>query len=498
MADAVPNLLARDSRFGPLSTLTERIQGLDVSKLLVYLIDLVDADALPHLADQFHVMGLEGWNAALTEESRRALIQSAIELHRHKGTPWALKRALAPLGLTVDVIDQMIQRAAYAELGNLRVEGSWKLNGSKKIKPMEVYANLPQIQHWAQFIVRINLADATRAENFALVRPLVDEWKPVRSWPLFLYWLAFVLDVTARTESSAVLDKRSTGRYPWCGRVVGDAESVRWNLGRDGSLVKLPQPLGSFHLSERRGGISAWRLKGCRVSSNLAMQSHASAIAYRLPKLSEPDRRLDGSWKVGGRAQDVDSHALMASSSQIAVPQDVQIALHESLRMNYPATPAKLGGYARLSPWRRLDGRWSVGETTVPRAFGFKVRREQSVLVESTTALASVAQAYVSPEKLAMPVATKLSPVARRLDRSWQLGAENRIGRFRLDGRRLRAHKLTQCPRIGLFSIVPDLPGGEAYARSPGRRLHLDGGWRVGGPAAPEFTLNIIKESTHG
>lgn len=111
MADAVPNLLARDARFGPLSTLTERIQGLDVSKLLVYLIDLVDADALPHLADQFHVLGLEGWNAALTEDSRRALIQSAIELHRHKGTPWALKRALAPLGLTVDVIDQMIQRA---------------------------------------------------------------------------------------------------------------------------------------------------------------------------------------------------------------------------------------------------------------------------------------------------------------------------------------------------------------------------------------------------
>ena len=72
MADAVPNLLARDARFGPLSTLTERIQGLDVSKLLVYLIDLVDADALPHLADQFHVLGLEGWNAALTEDSRRA------------------------------------------------------------------------------------------------------------------------------------------------------------------------------------------------------------------------------------------------------------------------------------------------------------------------------------------------------------------------------------------------------------------------------------------
>ena len=35
--------------------------------------------------------------------ARRELIKSAIELHRYKGTPWAVRRALELLGLRVDV-----------------------------------------------------------------------------------------------------------------------------------------------------------------------------------------------------------------------------------------------------------------------------------------------------------------------------------------------------------------------------------------------------------
>ena len=180
------------------------------------------------------------------------------------------------------------------------------------------------------------------------------------------------------------------------------------------------------------------------------------------------------------------------------MPHTVEITHHEAIRLDYPATPAKLGGRVRLTSWRRLDGRWGVGETTVPRRFGFPLRREGGVLTESAATVASAADAWVMPERLARPVATKLGPVARRLDGGWHLGAENRLGRFRLDGRRLRAVKLTRCPRIGEFAIVPDLPGAGSYDRSPGRRLHVDGTWRVGGPSSPTFNLTIIKETSHG
>lgn len=443
-------------------------------------------------------LAVDEWAEHWDEAAKRGAIADAIQIHRRRGTVWALKRALAPLNMSVDVIDQASQRATYATLDAPRVDGSWRLDSATKIKPIELYANLPQIQHWAQFIVRTNLADATRAENFSLLRPLVNKWKPARSWPMFIFWMASALEVHAQSGSSLLLDKQIDERYPWCGRVVGNADAVRWALGRDSSLLTLPQAFGTFRLGERRGGLSAWSLKGCRASSMASMQSSTAAIAYRLPKLAETDRRLDGSWRIGGRGADTDSHAHITVASQIAAPQDVVFTHHENIRLDYPATPAKLGGRAHLAPWRRLDGRWSVGETIAARPFGFKVRSEDAIQAETCTAVTVASQAYVSPERLAQPAATKLAPVARRLDRSWHLGAENRIGRFHLDGRRLRAHKLTICQRIGRFTIIQDLPGVDMSERLPSRRLRLNSGWRIGGPAAPDFTISIIKESKHG
>ena len=55
MVDAVPPILAQDPTFGPLAQLTERLTGLDMTRLLIYLVDLVEDDALPYLGEQFHI-----------------------------------------------------------------------------------------------------------------------------------------------------------------------------------------------------------------------------------------------------------------------------------------------------------------------------------------------------------------------------------------------------------------------------------------------------------
>jgi len=68
----------------------------DLSKLLVYLIDQVEESALPFLAWQFHV---EGFDQAKSIEEKRNLIKNAIELHRHKGTPYAIKKVFQALNL---------------------------------------------------------------------------------------------------------------------------------------------------------------------------------------------------------------------------------------------------------------------------------------------------------------------------------------------------------------------------------------------------------------
>lgn len=81
----------------------ERFRALDLECVLISLIDKVPIDALPHLAEQYHVTGNEGWLQAVTEEEKRNLIKSSIKMHRYKGTKYALKEIFRTLNLTGDI-----------------------------------------------------------------------------------------------------------------------------------------------------------------------------------------------------------------------------------------------------------------------------------------------------------------------------------------------------------------------------------------------------------
>ncbi|WP_165672268.1 phage tail protein I [Metapseudomonas otitidis] len=102
MADfQLPPALASDERFALLcELLQEEMANLDINAMLVYLIDVVPDQVLPHLAEQFHVAGLEGWRFTRTPQERRTLIKHAVELHRFKGTPWAIEQVLVTLNLS--------------------------------------------------------------------------------------------------------------------------------------------------------------------------------------------------------------------------------------------------------------------------------------------------------------------------------------------------------------------------------------------------------------
>ncbi|MEN3030300.1 phage tail protein I [Chromobacterium amazonense] len=117
MADAaiVPSVLAGDARFAALAELARRLgmpradadpatQGrFDATELLVYLADSVKEELLPQLAQQFHLGNDEGWLLARNARQRRELIKRAIELHRYKGTRWALQEVFRLLDVAVDV-----------------------------------------------------------------------------------------------------------------------------------------------------------------------------------------------------------------------------------------------------------------------------------------------------------------------------------------------------------------------------------------------------------
>lgn len=377
----------------------------------------------------------------------------------------------------------------------LKLDGSWGVgrriqDADEGRADREIDTDLMYLTSRVEIVLDFSVNVRSVASLMHIIRSVI----PARLLPLFRFWLNFVLHVEIFASSSLLMQKNARMRFPWCGRVIGESDDVRWKLGRDGELVKLPMPFGSFRLGEVRGGKSVWRLRNCRIDSSLLMESESSASVYRLPKLGETARRLDGTWQLGGRSLHVGSYASMDKRIDLPASTSLETTYHEQYQIKYPANPSRLGSRVRLSSWRRLDGRWGVGGLSSPRPFGFPLVRGEPFLAESELGMASTANAWAMPERLTTPVATKLASKPRKLNGGWFLGAESRLGRFRLDGRRLRAMKMVECPRIGGFRVMTEVPGA-VYATGEARRIRLDGAWRIGGPAAPEFKLDVFKVS---
>jgi len=61
-----------------------RFSAIDVEAVLIYLIDIVDSDALPLLAKQFDVLGYKGFDLTQTETEKREVIKKALKKEYYK------------------------------------------------------------------------------------------------------------------------------------------------------------------------------------------------------------------------------------------------------------------------------------------------------------------------------------------------------------------------------------------------------------------------------
>lgn len=93
----------RDENTIALNELIDRLGTIDLTPLLVYIIDNVHSSALAHLVDQFNVMGIKGYSFAHTDQEKRNLLKTAIVNHKFKGTPSGVKNALQSLGFVVNL-----------------------------------------------------------------------------------------------------------------------------------------------------------------------------------------------------------------------------------------------------------------------------------------------------------------------------------------------------------------------------------------------------------
>ena len=203
-----------DSRSRALLPIVERLGAIDVVPLLIYRVDSVPASALPFLAWQFDILS-PLWQAiapvadsidALTDidaltnidtlgtgpseiieievddavTSQRELIKMAIQLHRFRGTPWAIKNALGALGWAIVSIQ----------------EGQTTWGGT----------DFPADQGWAVFRVRIHLAPDQSVDSFATPTAIatIDFFKPARSWLDSLWYVVPLTPDAVRAPADRV------------------------------------------------------------------------------------------------------------------------------------------------------------------------------------------------------------------------------------------------------------------------------------------------------
>jgi P2-related tail formation protein len=132
----------------------ERWDNWDLSPFLVYLVDICAPAALPYLAEQFDINGLQGFEVAANEQQRRDLIKRSIALHKHIGTPWSIREACRTVGFPVIILE----------------EGVLSMPENPTID-------------WARFRVLVE-ADVTRhitEEEARKLRTFVEFYKPARS-----------------------------------------------------------------------------------------------------------------------------------------------------------------------------------------------------------------------------------------------------------------------------------------------------------------------------
>jgi hypothetical protein len=185
MANILASGISNRDHLTVFNTLAEaRFAAVEIEKVLIYVIDNVDVDALDSLAAQFDMLGYNGWALATTEQQKRDLLKGAIELHRYKGTPYAIKLALKKLGFPNC---QIIEHIGDTYDGEVTFNGTIPYS----------------LGNWATFRIIYDLGNdkGISATQTAELAKVVDAYKNVRSHLVDIQWRAELEDELTATDT---------------------------------------------------------------------------------------------------------------------------------------------------------------------------------------------------------------------------------------------------------------------------------------------------------
>ena len=91
--------LRSDATMQAIESLTRRLLDQRVPAVVVMDIDNLPPSAIQHMAEQLSILDEPAWELAETDAARRNLLKRAFELHRFKGTSYAVRLVFSMLGL---------------------------------------------------------------------------------------------------------------------------------------------------------------------------------------------------------------------------------------------------------------------------------------------------------------------------------------------------------------------------------------------------------------
>lgn len=154
-------IIERDQRYRILADLGLRLDLLDTPKLMPRLVELVAPEHLELLAESRSILNEDGYWLAESDQARRRLIKGAHELHRYKGTPWAIR--------------EIVRRLGFGEITILEGMSNKRHSGEIKRDGTYVYGRRDR---WAYY--RIFMNHPITNEQAALLRKTLHSFIPAR------------------------------------------------------------------------------------------------------------------------------------------------------------------------------------------------------------------------------------------------------------------------------------------------------------------------------
>ena len=141
------------------------------------------AQLLPWLA---WALSVDEWDEAWPEERKRQAVLQSVQLHRKKGTPWAVLRALEVHGYPgCELIEFKGYQDQWRDAGGMFMDGSFAMDGRFMAAHLTAAGSVMRgavINHWAQYAIRVNAAEEywSRTAQRAIMQT-ARRYAPVRS-----------------------------------------------------------------------------------------------------------------------------------------------------------------------------------------------------------------------------------------------------------------------------------------------------------------------------